>query len=233
VVIALDGQPVEPHAPAGGRVVVAPGQRSDLILDCTGAPAAVSQVIDFQYRSQPYRLVDLAYSDVPIRNERLPWPKRLPRNPLSEPDLSNPQRHDIVLGGGMMGGMNHAIVDGRQLSMRQMIGQGLAWALNGIAAEEAHNHAPLFEARLGASLVLGFVNETAWPHPMHLHGHLFRVLNRNGAAPAHEQWRDTLLIEPEERVEIAFRADNPGDWMIHCHILEHQAGGMMGLFRVA
>jgi FtsP/CotA-like multicopper oxidase with cupredoxin domain len=113
-----------------------------------------------------------------------------------------------------------------------MVGQGLAWALNGVAADEAHNHSPLFEARLGAGLVLGIVNETAWPHPMHLHGHLFRVVSRNGAAPRHEEWRDTLLMEPEERVEIAFRADNPGDWMIHCHILEHQAGGMMGLFRV-
>jgi FtsP/CotA-like multicopper oxidase with cupredoxin domain len=59
------------------------------------------------------------------------------------------------------------------------------------------------------------------------------VLSRNGALPEREEWRDTVLVDPEERVEIAFRADNPGDWMIHCHILEHQAGGMMGLFRVA
>jgi len=232
VVIALDGQPVEPHAPLEGRVVVAPGQRTDLILDCGGAPGSVSQVLDFQKQSRPYRLVDLAYSDVPIRKEGLPGPKRLPRNPLSEPDLSNPQRHEIVLGGGMMGGMSHAMVDGRQLSMREMVGQGLGWALNGVAASEAHDHPPLFEARLGDSLVLGFVNETAWPHPMHLHGHSFRVVSRNGAVPRHENWRDTVLIEPEERVEIGFRADNPGDWMIHCHILEHQAGGMMGVFRV-
>jgi FtsP/CotA-like multicopper oxidase with cupredoxin domain len=231
-VIALDGQPVEPHAPAKGRVVVAPGQRTDLILDCTGGPGSVSEVVDYQYQSQPYRLIDLAYSGVPIRKERLPGPRRLPPNPLAEPDLSASQRHEIVLGGGMMGGLTHATVDGRQLSMREMVGQGLAWALNGVAGTEAHAHTPLFEAALGSTVRLGLVNETAWPHPMHLHGHLFRVVSRNGAAPAHEEWRDTLLIEPEERVEIAFRADNPGNWMIHCHILEHQAGGMMGLFRV-
>lgn len=58
------------------------------------------------------------------------------------------------------------------------------------------------------------------------------AIGRNGAAPAYEEWRDTVLLQPGERVEIAFRADNPGDWMMHCHILEHQAGGMMGLFRV-
>ena len=42
-----------------------------------------------------------------------------------------------------------------------------------------------------------------------------------------------MLIAPKERVEIAFVADNPGDWMFHCHILEHQLGGMMGTLRVA
>jgi FtsP/CotA-like multicopper oxidase with cupredoxin domain len=40
-------------------------------------------------------------------------------------------------------------------------------------------------------------------------------------------------MAPRERVEIAFVADNAGDWMFHCHILEHQAAGMMGVIRVA
>ena len=42
-----------------------------------------------------------------------------------------------------------------------------------------------------------------------------------------------MLLSPREKVEIAFVADNPGDWMFHCHVLEHQAGGMMAVFRVA
>jgi FtsP/CotA-like multicopper oxidase with cupredoxin domain len=231
-IIALDGQAVAPHAPAEGRVVIAPGQRVDLILDCAGAPGGVSQVVDYQYQSRAYRFIDLAYGAAPLRTGALPPVAPLPRNPLPAPDLGDAERHEIVLGGGMMGGLAEAKVDGRVLSMRQMIGQGLAWALNGMAADETHAHEPLFEARLGASVIVGIVNDTAWPHPMHLHGHIFRVLSRNGAAPQREEWRDTVLVDPEERVEIAFRADNPGDWMIHCHILEHQAGGMMGLFRV-
>ncbi len=48
----------------------------------------------------------------------------------------------------------------------------------------------------------------------------------------HREWQDTVLMGPRERAEIAFVADNPGDWMFHCHILEHQAGGMMGVIRV-
>jgi FtsP/CotA-like multicopper oxidase with cupredoxin domain len=77
------------------------------------------------------------------------------------------------------------------------------------------------------------VNDTAFHHPMHLHGHVFRVLARNGRASPHLEWQDTVLVAPRETVDIAFVADNPGDWMFHCHVLEHQQAGMMGLFRVA
>jgi Multicopper oxidase len=72
-------------------------------------------------------------------------------------------------------------------------------------------------------------NDTAWWHPMHLHGHVFRVLSRDGRPSAHREWLDTVLMAPGERAEIAFVADNPGDWMFHCHILEHQKAGDDGL----
>ncbi|MCI0429311.1 MAG: multicopper oxidase domain-containing protein, partial [Rhodospirillales bacterium] len=76
-------------------------------------------------------------------------------------------------------------------------------------------------------------NNTAFHHPIHLHGHSFRVMSRNGVPTRLMEWQDTVLTAPKERVEIAFVADNPGDWMIHCHILEHQAAGMMAAARVA
>jgi FtsP/CotA-like multicopper oxidase with cupredoxin domain len=59
------------------------------------------------------------------------------------------------------------------------------------------------------------------------------VLGRNGVATRWREWLDTVLVGPREQVEIAFVADNPGDWMFHCHVLEHQAGGMMSVIRVA
>ena len=68
---------------------------------------------------------------------------------------------------------------------------------------------------------------------MHLHGHAFRVLARDGVPARHREWRDTVLVPPRGSADIAFVADNPGDWMFHCHVLEHQAAGMMGLVRVA
>jgi len=77
------------------------------------------------------------------------------------------------------------------------------------------------------------VNETGWEHPMHLHGFAFRVLSRNGKPNMRGEWLDTVLIRPQETMEIAFVADNPGDWMFHCHVLEHMAAGMSGFLRVA
>jgi len=75
-------------------------------------------------------------------------------------------------------------------------------------------------------------NGSRQPHPMHLHGHSFKVLSASVLArPVH--WADTVLVMPDERVRIAFVADNPGNWMLHCHIIEHQDTGMMAWFEVA
>jgi FtsP/CotA-like multicopper oxidase with cupredoxin domain len=68
---------------------------------------------------------------------------------------------------------------------------------------------------------------------MHLHGHVFRLVSKNGKEVLPRQWGDTVLLDPDSRAEIAFVADNPGDWMLHCHVLEHQATGMMAVVRVA
>jgi FtsP/CotA-like multicopper oxidase with cupredoxin domain len=96
-----------------------------------------------------------------------------------------------------------------------------------------HHHAPLLTLSLRKSYLLELVNDTAWNHPIHLHGHTFRVVSRNGKPLAREQWSDTVLLEPRSRAEIAFVADNPGDWMFHCHVLEHQASGMTAVVKVA
>ena len=83
----------------------------------------------------------------------------------------------------------------------------------------------------GTTVRIELANTTPHVHPMHLHGHSFKVLSASKLKRP-EHWADTVLVMPEERVEIAFVADNPGNWMIHCHIVEHQDTGMMGWFRV-
>ncbi|GGG52501.1 hypothetical protein GCM10010964_44560 [Caldovatus sediminis] len=235
LVVALNGHPVQPHAPGDGRVVLGPGERADLVLDMTGRPGARARVLDTFYSRLEYRLLDLAYGPQPLRDrpQAAPVPA-LPANPLPEPELTRAERHAVVLGGGMMGRLDGARVDGRWLEPREMLRHGIAWTINGLAAAPGHHvHEPLAVLRRGASYVLALRNETAWWHPMHLHGHAFRILSRNGAPTSRREWGDTVLIPPRDSAEIAFVADNPGDWMFHCHVLEHQAAGMMGVVRVA
>ena len=147
--------------------------------------------------------------------------------------MESAQRHEVRFNGGMMGGMmmGRDGMMGGMANMMQMMRSGKMWLINGVAAT-GHVMDPLVILEKNRTYVLDMQNDTAWHHPIHLHGHSFRVVSRNGNATEHREWQDTVLMSPRERVEIAFVADNPGDWMFHCHILEHQAAGMMGVIRV-
>ena len=230
-VIALDGQPIAPHSPTDGRIVLGPAMRADIVIDMTGKPGERFTVNDTFYRGLEYRLLDLVYAAEPLRDHPPDGPIALARNTVPEPDLNAAERHEVSLGGGMMGGMMTAMMDGHRADMREMMQHGMAWAINGVAAS-GHTPEPFLTLRRASSHVLAMHNDTAWHHPMHLHGHAFRVISRNGAPTRYREWQDTVLVNPRERVEIAFVADNPGDWMFHCHILEHQAAGMMAVIRV-
>ncbi len=220
-VIALDGHAVAPHW--HGRVVLGPGMRADVILDCTAAPGSRHRIVDDFYARRPYRLLDIAYAvEKPLRGSFAPAP-RLAANRIPEPVLEKAARHRIVFGGGMMGAMP---------SQREH--RGLFWTVNGRPVPEGeHTHSLLLNLKKDESYILELVNDTSWHHPIHLHGHVFRVLTRNGKEVVPQQWADTVLLDPDSRAEIAFVADNPGDWMLHCHVLEHQVTGMLAVVRVA
>ena len=220
-VIALDGHPVSPHK--AERVVLGPAMRADLILDCASAPGSRHRVIDDFYQRRAYRLLDLQYLDEKPVKAAFPDVPALAPNPVAAPNLASAERHRVVFGGGMMGAMP---------SQREH--RGMFWTVNGTVLPEGHEHpAPMLTLARGKSYVMELVNDTSWHHPIHLHGHVFRVLTRNGRPVEGGEWGDTVLVDPDSRAEIAFVADNPGDWMFHCHVLEHQASGMMAVVRVA
>jgi FtsP/CotA-like multicopper oxidase with cupredoxin domain len=242
-VIALDGQPVEPHEPEGGRIVLGPAMRADLVIDMSGSPGARFGVTDAFYRGLEYRLLDLVYEDTPpVRVHPLDEPIALPANTMPEPDLAEAQRQEVTFDGGMMsrmmgGGGMSGMTHGRMMEgmmgglMREAQHAGI-WAINGVAVT-GDVMEPFLNLRHRRSYIIAMHNHTAWHHPMHLHGHAFRVIARDGRTTRHREWQDTVLMAPHESVDIALLADNPGDWMFHCHILEHQAAGMMGVIRVA
>jgi FtsP/CotA-like multicopper oxidase with cupredoxin domain len=234
--VAVDGHPVAPKPITGGPVVIAPGARADLVIDMTGKPGESFDIIDGYYRRFAYKLADLAYgADEPARSETLAAPRRLPANPVAEPVLDRAKRFDMTFAGGAMGGMTGATLRGRAMTMRQLAEKGMFWAIDGVAIpnmEKGDPGAPLLTLERGSSAMLRWRNDTAFDHPIHLHGHAFHVVSRNGQPFAHPVIRDTVLIPPQQHVDVAFIADNPGDWMLHCHILEHQQSGMMGYIRV-
>ncbi len=235
-IIALDGQPVTPHKAENGQVILGPAMRCDLILDMTGKAGSRVQLLDHFYeRDGAYRLIDFVYDEKPLRDHILNTPISLPANPIPEPNIENATRHNIILNGGMMAGMVMRDMGPGMMPemgvMRDMMRAGNAWLINGVAAK-GHVEKPLLSFSRGESVILTLTNITAWYHPMHLHGHSFRVISRNGKPTQNREWLDTVLLAPRDKVEIAFVADNPGDWMFHCHILEHQDSGMMGTVRV-
>ena len=97
------------------------------------------------------------------------------------------------------------------------------WGLNG----EANPVQPLFTMRQGERIAVMMHNLTGMAHPMHLHGHYFKVVAL-GDTVIDGALRDVVLVPPEESVTIVFDADNPGSWPFHCHHAYHMNAGMMG-----
>ncbi|WP_115422046.1 MULTISPECIES: multicopper oxidase family protein [Sinorhizobium/Ensifer group] len=94
---------------------------------------------------------------------------------------------------------------------------GYKWQING--GDGLH-------VKQGERVEVAMHNMSMMAHPMHLHGHHFQVISINGN-PLSGAMRDTVLIPPMGSVVIAFDADNPGRWPLHCHHLYHMAAGMM------
>ena len=102
------------------------------------------------------------------------------------------------------------------------------WMING----EVMPDVTIEELVLGEEAILEIRNLSATEHPFHLHGHAFEVLSIAGEIPTQATWEDTLNIPIHESARIRLIADNPGEWMAHCHILPHADGGMMTVLRV-
>jgi FtsP/CotA-like multicopper oxidase with cupredoxin domain len=223
-VVAVDGQPVEPFVPKSGRVVLAPGQRADLIIDMTADPGSRS-AIEVVIGEYAYVVADFVYREKARREHKLDAALRLPDNPVNRIRLPDEFMHvPLHMGGGAMGGMRSATFEGKEMGIRELVQNQKVWALNGVVGMPAE---PLFRVRRGTAISLDVHNDNGWPHAMHIHGHHFIHDREPGL------WRDTTLFQRGERGAMQFVADNPGKWLIHCHMVEHMAGGMLTWFEVS
>lgn len=111
-----------------------------------------------------------------------------------------------------------------------------AWRINAQTYNARHPFTGITPAtvREGQSVRLVFLNQTPMYHPMHVHGHTFRIRATGAIGDKHldapsdivGSMKDTVLVAPGERVVADFVADNPGQWLTHCHNAYHLATGM-------
>ncbi len=96
---------------------------------------------------------------------------------------------------------------------------GYRWTINGKAGER---NVPPLTVRSGEQVRIRYRNHTGMFHPMHVHGHTFALLDATGPGTR----KDTVIVPPGATVTTTLLADNPGQWMVHCHNAYHLAGGM-------
>lgn len=200
-------QPVETDA-----LEIAPGERYDVFVTATNAGAWTIAAMSADEPQRGARAV-LRYADTAAQNPSVKdLPKELNGRLLNYAQLvaleadnfpnNAPERLiDLTLGGQMM---------------------PYVWTING----KTYPAEPL-EIRAGERVRLRMKNASLMRHPMHLHGHSFRVLNGSNAPP----FKDTAIVEPNGSLEVDFLADNPGDWAFHCHHAYHLEAGMMRLVK--
>ncbi len=116
------------------------------------------------------------------------------------PDGRPDRTHNVVLGGG---------------------DEGYRWTINGEVGRH-DMHADPLEVKEGEKVRLVFDNRTTMFHPMHLHGHTFQVVSPATGGPR----KDSAIVLPSQRLTVDFIADNPGQWVVHCHNVYHMEGGL-------
>ncbi len=90
-----------------------------------------------------------------------------------------------------------------------------------------------FTAKLDATEIWEIENIVGMDHPFHLHGYQFQVIDRNGVPEPFRSWKDLINVPKHQTARIVVRfANYPGKWMFHCHILDHEDHGMMGILEV-
>jgi FtsP/CotA-like multicopper oxidase with cupredoxin domain len=230
-IIAVDGVAIPPVPLT--LWALGPAMRIDIVLR---APQrnGTARLLD---RSTPER-VELAHfagdGEPRRRSPFSPAPLRAGR--IAEPDLKKAIRLGFIFNSGDTGRLDTAPDAGTGGPLGGICTSARTfWTINHRAWPEG-GHAslppPLALLQRGRSYVFQLKNDSEFSHPIHFHGHTFKLLRSNKQdRPAHHA--DTLLLLPKEEAEVAFVADNPGDWMFHCHVIEHQETGMMGYVRVA
>lgn len=216
-IISTDGQEITNPTPIkGSPFVIAPGERYDIELVANSdANWFITSKDDSDAAKQmiiPVQLKDAKTTAEIQPASKDPQPIDITTYGRSEPAVSgNTKAYDVA----------YEMLLGEKTGENAMDPK---FTINGKAFPDI---APL-TIKKGDKVKVTLTNQGSSNHPMHLHGHFFQVLSKDGKALTGSPLvKDTLNIKPGESYVVEFVADNPGDWMFHCHDLHHAAAGMV------
>jgi FtsP/CotA-like multicopper oxidase with cupredoxin domain len=196
------------------RLLIAPGERYDVMVLAKGAPSSVVDLVNEPYERghesgmrPPMTVAHVRFTDEAALDGRV-----LPDAfPAIAPLPATAQSVPISLDEGTRDGE-------------------LVFTINKAVFPDV----PPVMVELGGVRILDVKNESEMDHPFHLHGFFFQVLEKNGVAQSLDTMgnKDTMIIPAKTSMKLVSRFDESGHWMYHCHILEHAEGGMMGEIHV-
>ena len=208
-IIAVDGNyAAEPFVLR--RLEVSPGNRVD--FDITFSPEDAGRVIPIydRFKRKPNRLATIRVLDEVVETPEFDSPAR-----AHVPQWKGAESLEPTLE--------------YKLNTRPGGEYGIEWTMNGMTYSAHERPNTLY---LNEWAKIRFTNDSSRLHPMHMHGNFFRLLTRNGRRIPEQFWRDTVLTRPKETIEIGLVPIDEGPWLLHCHILEHAAAGMMTIVDV-
>lgn len=223
-IIAIDGNPID-DIRAMQREWIGPGMRMDIAI-LTPDEGQTVELVNTS-TNKPWVVASFTSQG---QSQKRQWQdlKPLPQNPI-EP---------LNIQGAEIKKFEFSASSGKQedLGISCVSADYIFWAINktpiGHLDPNSTSLRPTASLKLGKTYIFEFTNITPHTHPIHLHGFFFRVLSstKRKIIP---HWADTSLIRPKETVRVAFKADTVGNWLMHCHILEHQKTGMTGFINVS
>ncbi len=215
--IGVDGG-LQEYPTKSETLVLAPGERADVIVTPPGAPGTSLVVRAL--------LFDRGYGSI---EARIPFDDLFTIR-LSEAPAATvaplPELHRSIEALPVAQATRVSL----DLTITQRSDQVFEYGINGVAFAKGH----WLHADPGETQIWTLTNKTKWSHPFHLHGFFFQVLDEH-EQPVHPlAWKDTVSVPYERTVKVIVRfdTDRPGMWMFHCHVLDHADGGLMGMIEV-
>jgi bilirubin oxidase len=202
--------------------LLVPGARADVLVSADGDAAVAWQTLPYERGHETGFGAEAPLFELTPAGEPVEAPAR-PTSFAAIPELADPALSRSLVFSESTGGGPHAGHGGDG-------DMAPTFFFNSKAFPEGE----LFAGRLGDVEEWTLTNDTQMDHPFHLHGFRFQVVGENWEPPAFRAFYDTINVPAEQTVTLRVLLEgHAGDWMFHCHILEHAERGMMGTLAVA